>query len=50
MTGKTQHDSWSAGRSYDHYMGRWSRLIAREFVSGLNAPAGADWTVRLQQL
>ncbi|XHC12679.1 class I SAM-dependent methyltransferase [Labrenzia sp. ac12] len=43
MSGNAKHDSWSAGRSYDHYMGRWSRLIAREFVSWLNAPPDADW-------
>lgn len=43
MTQTAQHDSWSAGRSYDHYMGRWSRLIAAEYVDWLAVPAGADW-------
>ncbi|MCB1492380.1 MAG: class I SAM-dependent methyltransferase [Rhodobiaceae bacterium] len=43
MASTAQHDSWSAGRSYDHYMGRWSRLIAHEFLDGLNAPGNADW-------
>ncbi|MCA8931154.1 MAG: class I SAM-dependent methyltransferase [Rhodospirillaceae bacterium] len=37
------HDSWNAARSYDHYMGRWSRLIAKEFLSWLKAPDDADW-------
>jgi SAM-dependent methyltransferase len=43
MTGTAQHDSWSAGRNYDHYMGRWSRLIAREFLAWLDVPENADW-------
>lgn len=43
MAGTTKHDSWSAGRSYDHYMGRWSRLIAAEFLRWLGAPENADW-------
>ncbi len=43
MTETAQHDAWSAGQSYDHYMGRWSRLIAAEFLAWLNAQKGADW-------
>jgi len=43
MTETAQHDSWSAGRSYDHYMGRWSRLIARDFLAWLHVPDNADW-------
>lgn len=43
MAGEAKHDSWSAGRSYDHYMGRWSRLIAAEFLRWLDAPENADW-------
>lgn len=37
------NDAWSAGQSYDHYMGRWSRLIAAKFLDWLKPPAGADW-------
>lgn len=43
MSSKSRHDAWSAGQSYDHYMGRWSRLIAADFVRWLSPPASADW-------
>lgn len=39
----TEFDAWSAARSYEHYMGRWSRAIAAKFLAWLDAPAGADW-------
>ncbi len=38
-----QHDSWTAADSYEHYMGRWSRLIAKKFVDWLDPSAGKDW-------
>jgi SAM-dependent methyltransferase len=34
---------WSAGDVYEPYVGRWSRLVAREFVDWLGIPAGARW-------
>ena len=43
MVTNAEFDRWSAGRSYDHYMGRWSRLVAARFVDWLAAPKGADW-------
>jgi len=43
MTGGAQFDAWSAGQSYEHYMGRWSRKIAAEFVTWLDPPKGAEW-------
>nr|WP_108262794.1 class I SAM-dependent methyltransferase [Mangrovicoccus ximenensis] len=43
MSAQTGHDAWSAGRSYDHYMGRWSRQIADQFLDWLDPPDGADW-------
>jgi len=43
MSSEYRHDTWSAGQSYDHYMGRWSRLIAAEFVPWLSPPTSADW-------
>jgi SAM-dependent methyltransferase len=43
MAGAVKHDSWGMGRSYDHYMGRWSRLIAAEFLRWLGAPENSDW-------
>jgi SAM-dependent methyltransferase len=37
------HDRWAAGSIYEGFMGRWSRLLARRFVSWLRVPAGAHW-------
>jgi SAM-dependent methyltransferase len=34
---------WQAGEAYEAYVGRWSRPVAREFVSWLDAPAGRSW-------
>jgi len=36
-------DSWASGAAYDLYMGRWSRLVAAEFVRWLDLPPGATW-------
>ena len=27
-----QREIWANGAAYEHYMGRWSRLVAREFL------------------
>lgn len=43
MSLSTPHEQWDAGDAYDRFMGRWSRLAAREFVAWLGAPPGADW-------
>jgi hypothetical protein len=33
-------DAWTTGDAYESYVGRWSRLVAREFVDWLAiAPA-----------
>ena len=34
---------WAAGDRYEPYVGRWSRLVAREFMDWLAVPAGKDW-------
>ena len=34
---------WSSGASYDTYVGRWSRLVAADFVGWLDRPSGARW-------
>jgi SAM-dependent methyltransferase len=34
---------WAAGDLYEPYVGRWSRLVAREFLEWLAVPAGMDW-------
>lgn len=39
----SKFDAWSAGQSYEHYMGRWSRKIAAEFLTWLEPPRNADW-------
>jgi SAM-dependent methyltransferase len=36
-------DRWTSGSDYDQWMGRWSRLLAREFLKWLNLPAGLRW-------
>lgn len=36
-------DSWTSGRSYESYVGRWSRLVATEFLARLAVPPGARW-------
>ncbi len=36
-------DQWTSGAHYDQWMGRWSRLLAREFLKWLNLPAGLRW-------
>jgi SAM-dependent methyltransferase len=34
---------WAVGSAYEPYVGRWSRLVAREFVAGLGVADGAAW-------
>jgi len=36
-------DKWTSGVAYDQWMGRWSRLLAHEFLSWLNLPANLRW-------
>jgi SAM-dependent methyltransferase len=36
-------DTWAAGDAYERYVGRWSRLVAREFLVWLDQPAGLEW-------
>ncbi len=38
-----QSQIWSAGEAYDPYVGRWSRVVAREFLGWLSVPAGSEW-------
>ena len=42
MDGKSK-DNWANGDLYEGYMGRWSRLVAREFIQWLAVPAGCGW-------
>jgi SAM-dependent methyltransferase len=36
-------DRWTSGSHYDQWMGRWSRLLAQEFLKWLDLPAGLRW-------
>lgn len=36
-------DVWAAGDAYERYMGRWSRLVADEFVAWLDCGDGLRW-------
>lgn len=36
-------DRWDSGDAYEPYVGRWSRLVAREFVRWLAVPPGSRW-------
>ena len=37
------NEQWTSGADYDQWMGRWSRLLAREFLNWLALPAGLRW-------
>ncbi len=34
---------WASGDSYEPYVGRWSRLVAQEFVRWLAVPENSQW-------
>jgi trans-aconitate methyltransferase len=36
-------DVWASGDAYEPYVGRWSRLVAREFLAWLAVPPAAAW-------
>jgi SAM-dependent methyltransferase len=36
-------DTWAEGDSYERFMGRWSRLVAQEFVGWLDVSADSAW-------
>ena len=36
-------DRWDSPDAYEPYVGRWSRLVAREFVQWLAVPPGSRW-------
>ena len=41
QTGQTE--LWESGESYQHYIGRWSRLVADEFIGWLNVLPQQRW-------
>ncbi len=36
-------DAWSSGDAYEPYVGRWSTLVAREFLRWLDEPENLRW-------
>lgn len=36
-------DVWTGATAYEGYVGRWSRLVAREFLDWLAVPLGGRW-------
>jgi len=36
-------ESWNNAEAYERFMGRWSRLVAREFVAWLAVPPSQRW-------
>lgn len=34
---------WTSGQGYERYVGRWSRVVAREFLLWLEVPSGSSW-------
>ena len=43
MDNQSNGKIWSSAPAYESYIGRWSRLVAREFVQWLALPAGKTW-------
>jgi SAM-dependent methyltransferase len=40
--GRKQH-MWGSGAGYESYVGRWSRLVASQFLTWLDIPSGSRW-------
>ena len=44
MIQKSQpNDVWAIGAAYESYVGRWSRLVAREFLACLSVAPAKQW-------
>jgi SAM-dependent methyltransferase len=43
MISHERKDMWASGANYESYVGRWSRLVARQFLTWLDIPSGAQW-------
>ena len=43
MDGERRPEVWASGAQYEPYVGRWSRLVARELLAWLGAPLGWRW-------
>ena len=40
---QNKNDSWTSGNHYEKFMGRWSDLISRKFLTWLSVPSGSIW-------
>jgi SAM-dependent methyltransferase len=40
---RERKDTWAAGKLYEPYVGRWSRLVAKDFLAWLAAPPDQNW-------
>jgi SAM-dependent methyltransferase len=43
MSESQNRSVWGSGAAYEPYVGRWSRLVAREFLTWLAIPPAARW-------
>ena len=41
--GAGNREIWASGDSYERYVGRWSRLVARDFLAWLDLPPRLGW-------
>lgn len=41
MSASAEKNVWAGGAAYEPYVGRWSRVVAREFVDWLRVPSSA---------
>ena len=38
-----KNDVWAVGEAYEPYVGRWSRVVAQEFLKWIDVPAATQW-------
>lgn len=43
MTNSQSNNIWATGMAYEPYVGRWSRLVAQEFLTWLHVPSQSSW-------
>jgi SAM-dependent methyltransferase len=43
MTDAARNDVWAQSAGYERYVGRWSRLVAAEFLKWIAIPPGCAW-------
>jgi SAM-dependent methyltransferase len=43
MSASSRAEVWASGDAYEPYVGRWSRLVAREFLNWLTLPPDSTW-------